>query len=171
MEDRPSSPGQYGIALLYADLGRYDEAAVCAEAALSISRRDGLEFHEATALNTIGMVRLGQGRRAEAARHHADALEISGRLGHRATEAEALLGLAAVALADDDLAEALDLGHRARELAGRLRQRIVECRAVLLLAEASRQAGQTDDAERFTSEATTIKSGTGYRTPVLAKHR
>ncbi|MEU0094392.1 BTAD domain-containing putative transcriptional regulator [Kribbella sp. NPDC006257] len=170
MEDRPSSPGQYEIALLYADLGRYDEAAACAESALAISRRDSLEFHEATALNTLGLVRRGQGRWDEAERQHADARDIAVRLGHRATEAEALLGLAAVALARADLAEALELGEQARDLAGELRQRIVECRAVLLLAETNRQVGRSEEAERLVVEATAIQSGTGYRKPVAAVH-
>jgi tetratricopeptide (TPR) repeat protein len=170
MEDRPSSPGQYEIALLYADLGRYDEAAVCADAALEISRRDSLEFHEATALNTLGLIRRGQGRWDEAARQHADARDIAVRLGHRATEAEALLGLAAVALARAELTEALDLGQQARDLAGQLRQRIVECRAVLLLAETNRQAGRSEEAERLIAEAAAIQSGTGYRKPIAAHH-
>ncbi|TDU86806.1 DNA-binding SARP family transcriptional activator [Kribbella voronezhensis] len=166
MEERPSAPGQYETALLYADLGRYDEAMAHAEAGVTISHRDGLEFHEASALNVLGIIRGRQGRWDEAARHHAEARDIAVRLGHRAREAEALLGLAAVALARKELAEAFDLGQQARELAGQLRQRIVECRALLLLAEAGRQAGRADDAERWAAEAATIQAGTGYRPPV-----
>jgi DNA-binding SARP family transcriptional activator/tetratricopeptide (TPR) repeat protein len=171
MEDRPSSPGQYESALLCADLGRFEEAAVRADAGLSISRRDGLEFHEASALNTIGIVSLGQGRWEDAARNHTAAREIAVRLGHRATEAEALLGLASVALAREELAEAIELGRRARELAGEMRRRIIECRAILLLAEAGRRAGRSEDAEQLFTEAAGIQAGTGYRPAVSAKHR
>ncbi len=168
MEDRPSAPGQYESALLYADLGRLEEAAAHAEAGLAISRRDGLEFHEASALNTIGTVAHRRGRWDEAERNHADAREIAVRLGHRATEAEALLGLASVALAREDLAEATELGRRARELAGQLRRRIIECRAILLLAETNRQAGRSEEVERLVAEAATIQAGTGYRKPIAA---
>ncbi|WP_112240751.1 AfsR/SARP family transcriptional regulator [Kribbella monticola] len=168
MEERPSAPGQYETALLYADLGRYDEAMAHAEAGLAISHRDGLEFHEASALNVLGVIYGRQGRWDEAARHHAEARDIAVRLGHRAREAEALLGLASVALGRKELAEAFELGQQARELAAQLRQRIVECRALLLLAETSRQAGRPDDAERWATEAATIQAGTGYRPPITA---
>jgi ATP/maltotriose-dependent transcriptional regulator MalT len=129
-----------------------------------------LVFHEASALNTIGIVCHGQGRWDQAARNHADARDIAVRLGHRATEAEALLGLAAVALAREDLEEAAELGRCTRELAGQLRRRILECRAVLLLAEVSRQAGRSEEAEQLFQDAAAIQAGTGYRPPVSAKH-
>lgn len=163
MPGLPVVAAYYEAALLYADLGRFDEAETLADQALSRSRRDGLEWHEAAALNALGTSYRGRRRLDEAAQRHAEACDIAGRLRHRATEAEALLGLASVALARRDLVGALELGRRARALAGQLRQRIVECRVVLLLAEASRQAGHVDDAEQFSTEAAGIQADTGYR--------
>ncbi|MEV8372011.1 BTAD domain-containing putative transcriptional regulator [Kribbella sp. NPDC056861] len=162
MVDRPAVAGYYEVARLYLDLGRIPEAAELTEIAVEISRRDGLEWHQGTALNVLGAVRLGQQRVDEAVQSHQEALGIAVRLSHRGTEAESRLGLAAAALARNDLAIALDEGSQALDLATELGLRIVECRTSRLLAETNRQAGQAAEAERFAAAAAAIKDKTGY---------
>lgn len=147
--ERPSVAGHYELALLYVDLCRLAEAEEQAEIALEKSRIDGLEWHEAAALNVLGIVRSSQRRPDEAEQHHVAARDIAVRMGHRATEAEALLGLASAALTREDTKSATEFGEQARALAAELHQRIVECRALLLLGR---------DAE-----AGRIKEETGYR--------
>lgn len=162
MTDRPSVAGFYELSWLYADLARFGEAESNAAEALRISRRDELEWHEAASLNALGSAVLGLGRCDEAARHHTEARDIAGRLSHRATEAEALLGLATVALTRRQWSDARELATKVRNLARDMHQRILECRALVLLAEASRQGGNSSEAENLTAEAAAIMEQTGY---------
>ncbi|WBQ02447.1 AfsR/SARP family transcriptional regulator [Kribbella sp. CA-293567] len=165
MADHPSVAGYYELALLYADLERFEEAAEQAATGLEFSRRDGLEWFEAAALKTLAIARHGQGRLDQAERLHREAHEIAVRLTHRTTEAEALLGLAVIALTRDQPAEALELGGDALRIARELKTRVIEARILRLLAEASRANGSLGDAERLAGEEAAIKAETGYVAP------
>ncbi|WP_020387222.1 AfsR/SARP family transcriptional regulator [Kribbella catacumbae] len=162
MTDRPAVAGFYELSWLYADLARFGEAESEAAEALRLSRRDGMEWHEAASLNALGSAVLGLGRCDEAARHHTEAREIAARLSHRATEAEALLGLATVAFTRGQLSDARELATQVRKLARDMHHRILECRALILLAEANHQSGNSSEAENLTVEAAAIKQETGY---------
>jgi tetratricopeptide (TPR) repeat protein len=162
MVERPVVAAYYEVALLYADRGRPAEALEQAAISLEISRRDGLEWHEAVSLNVLGIACTLAGRCDEAVENHAAALDIAVRLKHHSTEVEARLGLAAVALARNDLSAALDHGNQVLTLAVHLDLRIIEARANCLLAEVHRRSNNTAEADRHAARAAELAAATGY---------
>ncbi|MEU4389326.1 BTAD domain-containing putative transcriptional regulator [Kribbella sp. NPDC023855] len=162
MVERPVVAAYYEVALLYADRGRPAEALEQAAISLEISRRDGLEWHEAVSLNVLGVACTLAGRYDEAVENHAAALDIAVRLKHHSTEAEARLGLAAAALARNDLSAALDHGHHVLSQAVELNLRIIEARASRLLAEAHCRSNNAVEAELHNARAAEVAAATGY---------
>ncbi|WP_433022190.1 BTAD domain-containing putative transcriptional regulator [Kribbella sp. CA-294648] len=162
MVERPVVAAYYELALLYADRGRPAEALEQAAISLEISRRDGLEWHEAVSLNVLGIACTLAGRCDEAIENHAAARDIAVRLKHHSTEVDARLGLAAVALARNDLSAALDHGNQVLTLAVELDLRIIEARVNLLLAEAHRRSNNAAEADRHGARAAEGAAATGY---------
>ncbi|MEU8759082.1 AAA family ATPase [Streptomyces sp. NPDC048659] len=139
---------QLGFALL--GLGRHAEAEAEFEAAAGADRRCGHRRGEATAVESLGLVRLAQGRFAEAA----DSFRAARALAED-PRAQALLvhHLGRALSGQGRHAEAADTLERARTLLAELPDPYNEARALTSLGEAALAAGDRERAAARLAEA------------------
>ncbi|MFF0436606.1 tetratricopeptide repeat protein [Streptomyces sp. NPDC004327] len=162
----PAPPGAEGrmhtqLGFAFHQLGRYAEAEAAFIAAAEADRRAAFRTGEATARESIGLVRLAQGRHEEAA----DSFRTAGTLTED-PRARALLAhhLGRALSGQGRHADAVATLERARELMAALPDPYNEARVLTSLGEAALAAGDRERAARVLADA--AERMAGERVPV-----
>jgi tetratricopeptide (TPR) repeat protein len=147
-----------GLAAVYLDLGRLDDAILVANEALEIRVETGDRRGEAATLQMLGMIRSRLGEPDTAIEHLLAARVILVEMGHYEYESMVLNSLANVYLKLDDHALAIEMCLEALEVIAVAENLIFECRFLDTLGQA--YAGNGDHAKAIAAyEESVEKAG------------
>lgn len=143
--------GRYGLVLT--SIGQLNEAARCAEQAMSIWRAAGNHRRVAGCLRRLALVEQARGRPEEALAFFGQALEVYERLGESRALALTLTDMGGVLVDSHRAAEAIEYLRRAREIIGESPDRYNQARALATLGRALTGIGSFPGAAAALDEA------------------
>lgn len=143
--------GRYGLALIR--LGRLDEAAQCAEQALTIWRAAGNHRRMAGSLRRLALVEQARGHAEDALALFGQALEVYERLAESRATALTLTDIGAVLVDAHRPAEAIGHLRRAGQLIAEFPDRYNQARALATLGRALGGVGILSEAAAALDEA------------------
>lgn len=150
-----------GMAHVYIDRGELDYAARLLEQGLEISTEIGASRAEAQVRNRLGHLYLAEERLDEAEAAFSAVLDAVTRLGDPVGQTYAHLGIGLVRLAQGDWMGADQVLVQARSLADTTGDQLSLGRLLLAMADASRQAGDTEQVAARLEEARSVFQAAG----------
>ncbi len=144
------------LGLVLADLGRSEEAAGYAGAALALAQQVGDPHSIAPVLSVLALIEHRRGHLDEAEAHCLQALQLADAAADRYPRAMALVELGRVQLARGQLPEALATATEGCSIAQAVGYRLIEADALTVIARVNAALGRRSDGERSAREGLAI---------------